>query len=122
MGQKQRRDILQVEPLGGRLARLRKQRGITQQELAHKMGLRQALISDYERGRIRLHGEVIVGLCKVLKVSADEMLGLRGSTDGDGSKPSLRILRRLKRIESLPLYQQNTLLKTIDTFLKGAER
>jgi hypothetical protein len=34
-------------------------------------------------------------------------------------KPSLRVLRHLERIERLPLYQQNTLLKTIDGFLKG---
>jgi hypothetical protein len=34
-------------------------------------------------------------------------------------KPSLRVLRRLERIEKLPQHQQNTLLKTIDGFLKG---
>jgi hypothetical protein len=30
------------------------------------------------------------------------------------------VLRRLEKIEKLPPHQQNTLLKTIDTFLKGA--
>jgi hypothetical protein len=35
------------------------------------------------------------------------------------NKPSLRVLRRLERIERLALHQQNTLLKTIDGFLKG---
>ncbi len=31
-----------------------------------------------------------------------------------------RVLRRMERIDSLPLHQQNHLLKTIDGFLKGA--
>jgi hypothetical protein len=34
-------------------------------------------------------------------------------------KPSLRVLRRLEKIERLPAHQENTLLKTIDGFLKG---
>jgi len=41
--------------------------------------------------------------------------------NGD-AKLSLRLLRRVKRIEDLPQSQQKTLLKTIDTFLKAAGR
>jgi hypothetical protein len=33
--------------------------------------------------------------------------------------PNRRVLRRMERIDSLPLHQQNHLLKTIDGFLKG---
>jgi hypothetical protein len=39
-----------------------------------------------------------------------------------GSKPSLKTLRRLKKIEELPPSQQKALFKTIDNFLKGAEK
>jgi hypothetical protein len=35
-------------------------------------------------------------------------------------KPSLRMLRRLEKIESLSANQQFTLLKTIDILLRGA--
>jgi hypothetical protein len=34
-------------------------------------------------------------------------------------KPSLRVQRRMEKIEKLPPHQQNYLLKTIDGFLKG---
>ena len=34
-------------------------------------------------------------------------------------KPSRKVLRRLERIEGLPAGQQATVLKTIDTMLKG---
>ena len=34
-------------------------------------------------------------------------------------KPSRKLLRRLELIESLPSHQQQTVLKTIDTMLRG---
>ncbi|MGH9967441.1 MAG: helix-turn-helix domain-containing protein [Pyrinomonadaceae bacterium] len=42
------------ETIGQRVARLRKERGFTQIELADKIGLTQNLISAYECGRLRL--------------------------------------------------------------------
>jgi hypothetical protein len=50
----------------------------------------------------------------------DELLKPNGSDAPLRRKPSLRMLRRLEIIESLPANQQSTLLKTIDTFLRGA--
>jgi ribosome-binding protein aMBF1 (putative translation factor) len=46
------------EPFGSRLARLRKERGFTQIELASRIGLTQTLVSDYERGKLRLNVSV----------------------------------------------------------------
>jgi len=42
------------ETPGQRLARIRRERGFTQIELADKTGMVQALVSDYERGKLRL--------------------------------------------------------------------
>jgi transcriptional regulator with XRE-family HTH domain len=111
------------ETIGQRLARLRKERGYTQVELAEKTGILQTLITDYERDRLRLHAEMVIRFAQALEVSTDELLGLNGATkNGDNGKLSLKILRRVKRIEDLPQSQQKTLLMTIDTFLKGAGR
>ncbi len=112
---------LSEETLGQRFARLRKEKGITQVELAKSIGIRQALISDYERDRLRPHYEMIIRFALALEVSADELLGLKTpKTKGNGG--SLKILRRMKKIEALPPAQQKVLLRTIDTFLKGAEK
>jgi transcriptional regulator with XRE-family HTH domain len=123
-----RKSRLKLPPLnlgkesnGQRLARLRKERGYTQIELAEKTGIPQTLITDYERDRLRLHAEMVVRFAQALEVSADELLGLNGAKK-NGEKTSLRLLRRTKRIAELPSSQQKTLLKTIDTFLKGAGR
>lgn len=109
------------ETIGQRIARLRKDRGYTQAELAERMGIIQALISDYELDKLRLHAEMVIRFAQALEVSSDELLGLNGAKK-NGDKLSLKLLRRSKKIEALPQPQQKTLLKTIDTFLKGAEK
>ena len=109
------------ETIGQRIAHLRKERGYTQIELAKKIGIIQNLISDYENDKLRLHAEMVIRFAQALEVSSDDILGLNGAKK-NGEKTSLRLLRRTKRIAELPSSQQKTLLKTIDTFLKGAGR
>jgi transcriptional regulator with XRE-family HTH domain len=110
------------ETFGERLARIRKERGYTQVELAEKVGLIQALISDYEHDKLRLHAEMVVRLAQGLGVSADELLGLKGTKNGNGHRPKRRVLRRIEQIEALPPRDQRPLLRTIDAYLKGAEK
>lgn len=113
---------LDNETIGQRLARLRKERGYTQAELSEKIGIIQALISDYETDKLRLHAEMVIRFAQALEVTTDELLGVNGAKKTNEGATSLRLLRRSKKIEELPASQQKTLLKTIDTFLKGAER
>jgi transcriptional regulator with XRE-family HTH domain len=108
-----------LETMGQRLARLRKERGWTQVELAERTGIVQTVLSDYERGKLRLNADMIVRFASTLDITTDELLQPKAVQTVLRRKPSLRVLRRLERIESLPQHQQNTLLKTIDGFLKG---
>jgi len=108
------------ESFGNRLSMIRKSKGFTQVELAEKMGIIQVLISDYERGKLRPHHDMVARFAQALDVSADELLGIKLSKTKE-DKPSLRIAQRLKKIENLPPAQQKTLLKTIDTFIKAAQ-
>lgn len=105
--------------IGGRLAQIRKEKGYTQVELAQKLGLLQVQISDYERGRSRLNAEMAASFAKVLKVSADELLGIK-SADKKTKKTDRRFLRRLEQLENLPKRDQQALLRTIDAYLGKA--
>jgi transcriptional regulator with XRE-family HTH domain len=109
------------ESLGQRLARLRKQRSLTQIQLAQKMGLTQMIISAYECNRIGLNAEMVARFALALDVSADEIVGLQRPASS-AEKSSLKITRRLKKILALPPAQQAALFKTIDTFIKAAEK
>ncbi len=109
-----------TESIGERIVRLRKEKGITQIELAAALGVTQPVVSDYERGEIRLHGELIIQLAKILGTSADELLGLEKQPKGSGPIRNRRLLRRVKEIEKLPRRDQEALLRTIEAFLAKA--
>jgi len=107
------------ETIGQRVARIRKERGYTQVELAARIGILQTLVTDYENDRLRLTAEMAVRFAMALDVSLDELLHPRVART-KGKKPSRKVLRRLEQIETLPGTQQSVLLKTIDTFLENA--
>ena len=107
-----------AETLGRNLARLRRSRGLTQVELAQKLGIDQAQLSHYERGVIRLHGGIIVDITKHLGVTADELLATETPT-ADAFKMQRRFLRKLKGVEELSQRDQRTLLRIIEGFIHG---
>jgi transcriptional regulator with XRE-family HTH domain len=106
------------ETLGQRLARIRKERGYTQVELAEKIGILQTLVTDYETDRLRLTAEMAVRFALALDVSLDELLRPK-APKASPRKPSRKVLRRLERIETLPRPQQTAVLKSIDMMLSG---
>ena len=106
------------EPIGKRLSRLRKERGLTQKELAKKIGITHNLVSDYETGRSAPNGEMVVRLALTLNVTSDEILGLKPGRRQVGKNPSLKIVRRLDKIASMPPAKQKAFLQTIDALLR----
>jgi transcriptional regulator with XRE-family HTH domain len=105
------------ETIGQRLVRIRKERGFTQVEVAEKIGIIQSLVSSYENNVLKLSAEMAVRFARALGVSTDDLLETKKAKSS--IKPSRKVLRRLESIESLPSHHQQTVLKTIDTMLKG---
>lgn len=102
--------------IGARIRDLRKRQGMTQGELAAELGINQSAVSDYEKGVVRIHAAMLAGLCKALKASADQILGI------DKAKPDARaldrrFLRRVERLHQLSKRDQQAILGTIDAFL-----
>ena len=110
-----------IGAIGNRIAKFRKERGLTQKELAKKVGILHTLVSDYERGKTRLFDEMIVRFALALEVSTDELLGLQKEKTKIFN-PSLKIIRRLKKIEELPLSKQKTVLQNLDLVLQAVEK
>jgi transcriptional regulator with XRE-family HTH domain len=108
------------ETFGQRLARIRKAKGYTQVELAAKLGIIQVMVSDYERDKLRPYHEMIVKLAKALSISTDELLGVT-SFKSSASNLSLKLMRRMQKIDALPAAKQKVLLQNIDMFLKGVQ-
>lgn len=110
------------EAVGSRLARIRKERGYTQVELAKKIGLIQSLVSDYETDRLRLSAEMAVRFALALGVSVDELLNPKAKITNGAKKTSLKIVRRMEEIEKLPPRRQAFVLTALDSILRGEAR
>lgn len=68
--------------MGLRISKLRKQMGLTQEELAERAGMTSQTISTAELGKKALRPENIVKLSRALNISTDYLLtGCRNSMD-----------------------------------------
>lgn len=87
--------------IGERILRIRKAKGITQSELANKLGCKRQSFTNYEIGRRTPNIDMIVKLSKYFNVSADYLLGIT-----DIEKPPKNITE----------YQTATLKEIIETY------
>jgi transcriptional regulator with XRE-family HTH domain len=110
-----------MESFGGRLAQIRQRRGLTQEELGKAVGVTQRVIAYYERDDAQPPGAVLVHLAQALRVSTDELLGVRPMKDGTSPKTA-RLLKRLKRVEALPAADRRAVLKLADALLETRRR
>lgn len=94
------------ETIGQRLARLRKERGYTQVDLAKKIGIIQTLVSDYELDKLRLSAEMAVRFALILDVTVDELVSPRTAKKKSAKKqPSLKVVRRMAALLHLGMDQ-----------------
>lgn len=106
------------ERIGDRIARLRRERHISQTELGHRIGVKQRMVSSYETHRIRIPAEMLLKIADVLQTSVYELLG-RVPAPKKAKNPKLWKL--LQEIEALPAREQRPILHTLENFLKGAQ-
>jgi hypothetical protein len=82
------------------------------------MGITRKQITDYETGRARMNDEMVVRFALALKVSTDQLLGLK-DFDDTNAIPSLRITRRLRELDQLPEQKRKAILKTLDDLIRA---
>lgn len=81
--------------IGERIRRLRKDRHMTQEELAHMLGLQKSAIAKYEKGRVsNIKKATLLKMAEILEVSP--LLSVRDrricSPGGTGNSPAYGIL------------------------------
>ena len=62
--------------IGENIRKIRKEKKLTQKELAERIGTTESNINNYEKGRNKPTTDMLVKICLELDVSADWLLGL----------------------------------------------
>lgn len=70
-----------TKKLAANLRKFRKKAGLTQEELARKLGKTSNVISNWERGDNRPDADTIERICSILKVSPNDLLGWEEEKD-----------------------------------------
>jgi transcriptional regulator with XRE-family HTH domain len=109
------------DTIGQRVARIRKEKGYSQKQIAEKIGIIQELVSSYETGRLKLSAEMLLRFAVALDASIDDLMSLK-TTKKNKNNARLTIMRRLIKIESLASNQRKFILRTIDSLIKSVEK
>lgn len=110
-----------VKGFGARLAQLRQQRGLSQEALAAAVGVSRRVIAYYEAESDQPPGALLADLAQALKISADELLGLKPLTE-KVSRKTARLRKRLQKVEELPPADQRAVLKVLDALVDTRRR
>lgn len=113
------------ESMGERLQRIRKEKGVTQVDLAGRIGTTQGVLSSYECDRAHPGHDMLARIATALGVSADYLLGIAPAPKATRAAfksdipASGRFQRRLDRLLHLPKRDQDAVLKMIDAFVQA---
>ena len=72
--------------LANKLAELRKQKGLSQEELADKLNVSRQTISKWERGEASPDTDNLIELAKLYEISLDKLLGLKAEEENKEAK------------------------------------
>ena len=106
-----------VSGFGKRLAQLRKERGLTQKELADKVDVSRRIIVYYEVESNYPPTHLIVPLAKALNVTTEKLLGIKESKETVDVRFST-LWRKLKVLETFSEKDRKAVLHYIDIISK----
>ena len=99
-------------PLGERIATLREQAGLSQQQLAERLGVNQQMIAYWERRAATLRPDQLTALADALQISIDQLLG-KAAPKVRGSGPSGKMRQTFEAVSRLPRRQQQKIAEVI---------
>lgn len=116
MPRKTKVDSNASEPFGALMARIRKEAGFSQRDLAKELGITQRMVAYYEGQSEHPPAHLLPALAELFGLSTDQLLGIKPPKP---TRPAnQRLLHRMRQIEKLPAREKKQLLALIDAFLE----
>ena len=124
------RDEQFFKELGARIAKARKDHGLTQQKLSEQLGVAQQTLAHYEVGRERMPASMLPTVARLLTLSLDELMGQpvtraarAGRTTRGGKRgPASRLEQQIQAVARLPKTKQQFVSQMLDTVLAQVGR
>lgn len=110
------------ETLGERIARLRREHGVTQVQLAEALGVSQQTLQSYEVGRRRIPVSALPVVAQTLAVSLEELFGQARQAARSKRGPASKLEHHLQRISALPKPRQRAVIDVIEAMLAQPAR
>lgn len=103
---------------GRHLAELRKSAGLSQQQLANLIKVRQSTVASWERSPNPPKGEFLAPLAKALKVSLDTLLRVKTDTTPARHRgPSSKFESMIDQVSTLPRRRQQRIANLLGTLI-----
>ena len=107
---------------GQRLSAVRRNKGLTQRELAERMQVKRELIDYYERRSPNPALDFIERAAAALEVSVAELLGSEPNTPRSKPGPQSQLQRKFEQVKLLPREKQKFILQFLDTVLESNQQ
>lgn len=109
---------LDMSQLGERISKKRKELGLSQTDLANKVGVSYAQIGRYETKGVQPPAEVLNKIADELNTSIDYLINGESSEKAINSLKTTEVLNHFKEVESLPEKDKNIILNVIGAFVR----
>ena len=107
-------------PFGARLHSLREEAGLTQAQVAEKLGISPRAYAFWEREPVALKAEQLATLADTLGISADQLLG-REEPKRRGSGPAGKLRTVFEQASQLSRSQQAKVAEFVEAFVTQAK-
>ncbi len=99
------------------MAEAREHAGLTQTELAKKLGVTQQVVAAWERRVIALRPDQIKALAQAINTTADYLIGIVENRKG-ANGPSGKVRHVFEQVSKLPRRQQEKVVEFVEAFVQ----
>jgi transcriptional regulator with XRE-family HTH domain len=106
----------QRTPFGERLYTLRQQAGLSQQQVADRLGISQRAYAHWERNPVALRHDQLLSVTEALNVSVEELVG-NSASKKRGTGPAGRMRQLFEAASKLPRSKQQKIAAVVEAFI-----
>lgn len=103
--------------IGNRIQNIRKQRGMTQEQLAERIDVSPHYLSALERGVYNIKLDLLVKILNILDCSADEVF-----QDIVNNSSKIKASRLSEQLKSLPIDEQRKIYEVVETMINNSSK